>query len=125
MLSVGLLCSALAFGLGSGLLVIGGYIAFCGILCLIMKKHAGVTIGWITLAQAVILTPFFTGVRVFAVFSPSYYSRGISVNHIITIGIWILFFVLAGLSFRAIGGRKKNKCAQEKENRCNPSEKDV
>lgn len=106
LLALGLLCCILALGLGGGLLVIGGYITFCSIICLLVRRYAGLIIGWITLLQAVILTPYFTGVRVFAVFRPGYYQGGISWTHIVAIAMWLLFFVLIFFTVQAFRKRK-------------------
>lgn len=107
LLALGLLCCILALTLGGGLFIIGGYIILCSILCLLVKKHAGLVIGWITLLQAVILTPYFTGVRLFAIFNPRYYHHGISWNHIVAIIMWIILFALAFLTVRALCSKKK------------------
>ena len=106
LLALGLLCCILALALGSGLFIIGGYIILCSVLCLLLKKHAGLIIGWITLLQAVILTPYFTGVRVFAIFNPRYYHHGISWNHIVAVVMWLVFFVLAVLSVQVFRKKK-------------------
>jgi len=105
LLALGLLCCILALALGGGLFIIGGYIILCSILCLLVKKHVGLIIGWITLLQVVILTPYFTGIRIFGIFHPGYFRYGISINHIAAIAIWIIFFVLVFLTVRAF--RKK------------------
>lgn len=107
LLTIGLLCCILTPMLGSGLLVIGGYIIFCSILCLLVKRYVGLIIGWITLLQAIILTPYFTGVRVFAIFKPGYYQRGISWNHIVAIAMWLIFFILVFFTIKTF--RKKVK----------------
>ena len=106
LLAIGLLCCVFALMLGSGLLVIGGYIIFCSIICLLVKRYAGLIIGWITMLQAVILTPYFTGIRVFAVFRPAYYQNGISLNHIMAIVMWLIFFALTFFTIRAFRKRK-------------------
>lgn len=106
LLALGLLCCILALALGGGLVIIGGYIILCSVLCLLVKKHAGLIIGWITLLQAVILTPYFTGIRIFGIFHPGYFRHGISVNHITAIAIWSIFFVLAFLTARVIRKKK-------------------
>lgn len=106
LLALGLLCCILALAIGGGLFIIGGYIILCSILCLLVKKHAGLIIVWITLLQAVILTPYFTGIRVFGIFHPGYFRHGFSVTHIAAIAIWIIFFVLVLLTARVIRGKK-------------------
>ena len=106
LLALGLLCCILALALGGGLFIIGGYIIFCSIFCLLMKNHAGIIIGWITLIQAVILTPYFTGIHLFGIFHPGYFRYGISANHIAAIAIWIIFFVLVVLTVRVFRKKK-------------------
>lgn len=106
LLALGLLCCVLALVLGGGLFIIGGYIILCSILCLLVKKHAGLVIGWITFLQAVILTPYFTGIRIFGIFHPGYFRHGISINHIAAIAIWIIFLALVCFTIRVF--RKKN-----------------
>ena len=107
LLALGLLCCILAPVLGSGLLIIGGYIVLCSILCLLVRKHAGLIIGWITLLQAVILAPYFTGIRIFGFLYPGYFRDGISLTHIAAAAIWIIFFTLVLLTVRAF--RRKSK----------------
>ena len=93
LLALGLLCCILALFAGSGLLIIGGYIIFCSILCLLLKRYAGLVIGWITMIQAIILTPSFTGVRMLSVWNPGY-MRHAGINQIISILMWVFLAVL-------------------------------
>ncbi len=93
LLALGLLCCILALFAGSGLLIIGGYIIFCSILCLVLKRYAGLVIGWITMIQAIILTPLFTGVRMLSVFNPGYI-RHAGINQIISILMWVFLAAL-------------------------------
>ena len=105
-LGVGLLCCVLAFGFGSGLLVVGFYTILCSILCLVLKKHAGLVIGWMTLLLFLIIAPYFTGVRVLSVFHLGYYRNGISINHIVAWAVWGLFFLLGFFTLRCIKTKK-------------------
>ena len=102
LLALGLLCCLLALFAGSGLLIIGGYIIFCSILCLLIKRYAGLIIGWITMIQAIVLTPNFTGVRIFSVFNPGYYRHGLGINQIVSIVMWLLIAVLIYFTVKAI-----------------------
>ena len=102
LLALGLLCCLLALFAGSGLLIIGGYIIFCSILCLLIKHYAGLIIGWITMIQAIVLTPYFTGVRMFSVFNPGYYRHGLGINQIISIVMWLLIAALIIFTSKAI-----------------------
>lgn len=105
LLGLGLLCCILAFVFGSGLLIIGGYMVFCGVLYLLLKKCAALIIGWITLIQAMILTPYFTGVRMLSVLNPGYYDHGISMNQIVAIAMWAVLAILVMATIRAIQKR--------------------
>lgn len=107
LLALGLLCCLLALIAGSGLLIIGGYIIFCSILCLLIKRYAGLIIGWITMIQAIVLTPYFTGVRIFSVFNPGYYKYGLGINQIISIVMWLLAAFLIFFTAKAIWNQKK------------------
>lgn len=107
LLALGLLCCLLALLAGSGLLIIGGYIIFCSILCLLIKRYAGLIIGWITMIQAIILTPYFTGVRMFSVFNPGYYRHGLGINQIISIVMWLMVAVLIFFTAKAIWKQTK------------------
>ena len=107
LLALGLLCCLMALFAGSGLLIIGGYIIFCSILCLLIKRYAGLIIGWITMIQAIVLTPFFTGVRIFSVFNPGYYKYGLGINQIISIVMWLLVAFLIFFTAKAIWKQTK------------------
>lgn len=107
LLALGLLCCLIALFAGSGLLIIGGYIIFCSILCLLIKRYAGLIIGWITMIQAIVLTPFFTGVRIFSVFNPGYYRHGLGINQIISVFMWLMVAVLIFFTAKAIWKQTK------------------
>lgn len=107
LLALGLLCCLMALFAGSGLLIIGGYIIFCSILCLLIKRYACLIIGWITIIQAIVLTPFFTGVRIFSVFNPGYYKYGLGINQIISIVMWLLVAFLIFFTAKAIWKQTK------------------
>ena len=102
LLAMGLLCCLMALFAGSGLLIIGGYIIFCSILCLLIKRYAGLIIGWISMIQAILLTSFFTSVRIFSVFKPGYYRHGLGINQIISIVMWPIVAILIYFTAKAI-----------------------
>lgn len=106
LLALGLLCCILALFAGSGLLIIGGYIIFCSILCLVLKRYAGLVIGWITMIQAIVLTPLFTGVRMLSVWNPGY-MRHAGINQIISILMWVFLAVLIIRTALVIVNRRK------------------
>ena len=107
LLALGILCCLMTLIAGSGLLIIGGYIIFCSVICLMVKKYAGLIIGWITMIQAIVLTPYFTGVRMFSVINPGYYRHGLGIDQIISIVMWLLIAVLIFFTAKAI--RKQQK----------------
>lgn len=105
LLGIGLLCCLLALVFGSGLLIVGGYILFCSIICLLIKKYAGLIIGWITILLIFFLSPYVTGVSMLAIFHSGFYQGPFSVNHILTVALWLFACLLVALTVRAF--RKK------------------
>lgn len=106
LLGIGLLCCLLALVFGSGLLIIGGYIIFCSVICLLVKKYAGLIIGWITILLIFFFSPYVTGVSMRAIFYPGFYHGEFSINHIITVALWIFTVILTMMTVRAF--RKRN-----------------
>jgi len=105
LLGVGLLCCLLALIFGSGLLIVGGYILFCSIICLLVKKYAGLIIGWITILLIFFLSPYVTGVNMLAILHRGFYQGPFSINHILTVALWLFTFLLIVLTVRE--SRKK------------------
>ena len=106
LLGIGLLCCLLALVFGGGLLIIGGYIIFCSIICLLIKKYAGLIIGWITILLIFFLSPYVTGVNMLAIFHRGFYQGSFSINHILTAALWLFAFLLIVLTLRKF---RKNK----------------
>ena len=104
----GLLCCVLALLAGSGLLRIGGYLLLCGAMCLWIKRHAGLAIGWSTTILILLVAPYWTGIQVFAVLNPGFYAQGISINQALVIGFWAFVLLLAAVTVsRFRPGKKK------------------
>ncbi len=103
LLTVGLLSLILAFVFRRGLAILGGYLILCGILCLLVKKHVGLVIGWTTFILAMLLMTPFTGVRMLFIFMPSYWG---TMGHIVGVVMWIILALLVFFTYRAI--RKKS-----------------
>lgn len=101
LLGFGLLCCVLGLIGGTMMLLIGGYAIFCSLICIFVKKHAGLVIGWVTLLLLFLLTPAFTGIRIFSVFHPGYYRNGIGAIQIVTFVIWALLILLVVFTVRA------------------------
>ena len=107
LLGIGLLCCLLALVFGSGLLIIGGYIIFCSVICLLVKKYAGLIIGWVTILLIFFLSPYVTGASMRAIFYPSFYYGDFSINHIITVALWIFAILLTVLTVREFHKNKR------------------
>lgn len=90
LLALGLLCCILALFTGGGLLIPGCYMILCSVLCLALRRHAGLVIGWLTLAAAVLLGPYVVGVSL-----------------LVAVGSWLCLAVLIFFTVRAV--RKRNE----------------
>ncbi len=99
--AVGAFCVALGLFAVWGLFYIGLYVLMCGVICIFVKRYAGLIIGWGTLLLFAVLTPYFTGIRLFSVLRPEYYRNGISMIQIITFAMWATFFLLCYVSICA------------------------
>ena len=64
LLAIGLNCAILTFFFGRFFLILGGYILFCSIICLCVKKHALFIIGWITTLLLLIVSPYILGFNI-------------------------------------------------------------
>lgn len=106
----GLLCCILRLLLGrlagEGFFLLGGYLLLCGAVCLWMKRNAGLTIGWVTVALVLLITPYWTGINIFAVFHREFWRGGnVSVLHVLSAVFWLGAAALTAVSARRI--RKK------------------
>lgn len=107
LLGFGLLCCILGLFAGRLLFLIGIYSIVCSIICILIQKHAGLIIGWITMVLLFFLTPAFTGIRIFSVFHPGYYRNGLSAIPIATIAIWFFLILLIVFTVRACRKKKE------------------
>lgn len=105
----GLLCCVLALPLGEGFFLIGGYLLFCGAVCLCVKRNAGLVIGWATLIPILIFAPYRTGIQPFFVLNPGFYAQGISINQILTVAFWVFAAFLTVATVRRFRYKKKNR----------------
>ncbi|MDD2497123.1 MAG: helix-turn-helix transcriptional regulator [Desulfitobacteriaceae bacterium] len=81
LMSVGLLSVVLGFALNMLLAVLGVYLILCGTICLAVKKHPGLVIGWGTFLPCAYLLPRFTSANMGMIFHPYIYEN---------IGKWII-----------------------------------
>lgn len=101
LLGIGLLCCVLALLFGSALAVIGGYLVLCSILCLLLKRYAGLVIGWTSLLVFMLISPYIIGIGLFSIFHPHFFMTKFTINKIFPIAVWTLFILLMFLSYRA------------------------
>ena len=102
LLTVGLFSLILAFMFIWDLAILGGYLILCGVLCLLVKKHAGLVVGWLTFIFVMLLMTPFTGIRMFAVLRPSYWNAGITIIHFIGVFMWFILALLLFFTYLAI-----------------------
>ena len=101
LLGVGLLWSLLALMLADVIPLLGLYIILCGALCLAIKRHAGLVIGWVTMAALIPFTRNFTSIRMRYVFDPEYYQSSAALAPILAIAMWLYLAALIFLTVRA------------------------
>lgn len=110
---IGLLCCILRRLLGrfagEGFFLLGAYLLLCGVMCLWIKRHAGLAIGWITTILILLVAPYWTGIQVFAVLNPGFYAQGISINQALVIGFWAFVLLLAAVTVRRFRPGKKKQ----------------
>lgn len=109
LLGIGLLCCILALLLGSGLAVIGGYVVLCSIFCLLLKKYAGLVIGWVSFFVFSAIAPYVTSVNLHSVFHPYFYQSELTITKILTVALWVLLALLIFLSYRAFRKHTQSK----------------
>ena len=103
-----LLATALFIGIlsvffGAGLLFASGYFLFCSLVCLLMKRYAGLVIGWVTSAALLFLTPIYTAIHPLAVF----YSGGWSVSKVLAWAVWGLNIFMFAYTVALVRRKKK------------------
>lgn len=100
---VGLLCCVLRLVLGpfagENFLLLGGYLLLCGAVCLRIRRNAGLVIGWVTVVLVLLIPPYWTGIRIFAVFHREFWSGGkISILQVLSSVFWLGAAALAVVS---------------------------
>ena len=101
LLGIGLFWSLLALMLAGVIPLLGLYFILCGALCLVIKRHAGLVTGWVTMAALILFTRNFTSIRMRYVFDPEYYQNSAALAPILAIAMWLYLAVLIFLTVRA------------------------
>lgn len=107
LLGIGLLCCVLALLFDGGMLLIGGYVISCSVVCLLVKGHSALIIGWATFLLFALLAPYYTGIHMLEAFAPVYQDDGITVNKIAAILSWLFLFALVFFTVRAWTKKRK------------------
>ncbi len=108
LITVGLLGTVLGLVLTSNLLILTLLLVFFGILCLTIKRHVGLVIGWIILAPAFFILPYLVGMTPLSILYMFHHlgDAKINLSFILALFYWICVLVMAILTWRAI---KKNR----------------
>lgn len=94
LMSVGLLSVVLGFALNMLLAVLGVYLILCGTICLAVKKHPGLVIGWGTFLPCAYLLPRFTSANMGMIFHPYAYQGRLGIQLIVSYAFWAVLFLL-------------------------------
>lgn len=100
LLGVGLLCLVLGIVLNLLLVILGGYLLFCGLICQSVKKHPGLAIGWVTFLPCAYFLPRVTGANMRMIFVPYVYQAGFEMGLVISYAFWALLICLLWLTIR-------------------------
>lgn len=94
LLGVGILGTMFLLFLAPILTILALYLVLCGILCLIVKKHVGLVISWITIFPIFIFAPYFIRVTPGAIFNPYLYQNRMFIELALAYSMWFLIFLL-------------------------------
>ena len=106
LLAAGLLWSLLQLSLTMTLPVLGLYMALCGALCLLIRRHAGLVIGWLTMAALILFTSRFTAVRMLGIFRRGYLENVPALAPVLAAAMWLC---LAALVFFTVRAAKRSR----------------
>lgn len=99
LLTIGILGIILDIILMQKIPMLGLILVIYGTICILVKQHAGLIIGWITMLPILFFHRSFTGIRLFSILNPSYYQNVAPGNYILA---WIIWALLALLIWRTI-----------------------
>lgn len=94
LLAVGLLGGLLALVLSGWLLVPAGVLIVYGVLCLTVKKHVGLLLGWLTFLPVKWALPRVTGTSMRTLFYPYYYEHGMWIHLAVSAAMWVFLVAL-------------------------------
>lgn len=96
LMGIGLLSVVLGVALNLLLALLGVYLIVCGAICLTIRKHPGLVIGWGTFLPCAFLLPRFTSANMAMIFHPYIYGNiGNWIRQLtISYGFWAVLFLL-------------------------------
>lgn len=103
LIAVGLLGTVLGLVLTSNLLLLTLLLVLFGILCLTVKRHVGLVIGWIILAPSFFILPYMTGMTPLSILYMFHHLGDAKINLSIILALiyWICVLIIAILTWRA------------------------
>lgn len=103
LIAVGLLGTVLGLVLTSNLFLLTLLLVLFGILCLTIKRHVGLVIGWIILAPAFFILPYMTGMTPLSILYMFRHLGDAKINLSIILALiyWLCVLVIAILTWRA------------------------
>jgi len=112
-LGVGLLCCVLGLIFGWLLCIPGLYLVFVALVCLFLKNHAGLTVGWVTVVGLYYFLRNYTGVA--PIGNLLYLARGVihgfpfklGLLHMVALLYWALVVLVVALTVRALVIKQK------------------
>lgn len=100
LLTAGLVGALISLAVSIVLIVPSLYLALCGILCLTVKKHIGLVIGWITFLPCYFGLPYLTGSSMGAVLNIDFYMAGKIISLCISLIMWAFMVTLIFFTMR-------------------------
>lgn len=96
LLGIGLLSMVLGVALNLLLAALGVYLLLCGTICLLVKKHPGLVIGWGTFLPCAYFLPRITSANMRMIFHPYIYDNigNWTAQLTISYGFWAVLFLL-------------------------------
>ena len=102
LLGIGLLSLVLGVALNLSLVLLGVYVILCGTICLTVKKHPGLVIGWGTFLPCAYFLPWFTSANMGTIFHPYFYENigTWTMQLSISYGFWAVLFMLVFITIK-------------------------
>ena len=106
-LGAGVIITLLLLVLASTVPLLGLHLILCGALCLLIKRHAGLIIGWLTMALLIPFTRYFMAVRMSFIFYPSFYQYASTVVILLSWAMWAYLVALTVCTVLAVKRARK------------------